>query len=115
MATRTGLLLWVVFVCTVGFAEDYVCVRNYTTEQGSACNLKTQSYAWVTHATEVEKPVCARIYADFYCQGTKEFTVVETVEGQEICVMNYAQPPVANYCESAPQFYDYVLRKGHAD
>ncbi|MCB0417680.1 MAG: hypothetical protein KDD39_08525 [Bdellovibrionales bacterium] len=117
MATRKSLLLWglFAFLGCLAQAEDWVCVRNYTTDQGSACNLKTKSYEWVQHATEQEKPVCARVYPEFYCQGSKEFTRVETVEGEEICVMNYAQPPVANYCESAPQFYDYVLRRVNAD
>lgn len=91
-------------------AEDWVCVRNYTTDQGSACQLQSPAYAWVLHATESEKPVCARLYAEFYCQGTKEFTHIETLEGTRVCVMDYAQPPVSNYCESAPQYYDYVLR-----
>ena len=106
------------FLFLLGFslsalAADPMCVRNYA-KQGaeSVCENQKQFYASVTHLINAESKVCTRIYADFYCEtAPKEYQKVMTTDRREICTLNYNQPPVANFCESVPEFYDYIQRK----
>ncbi len=89
-------------------ATDWVCVRNYVTEKGNACDSSPLGYSWISGSLEEGKKVCTRTQNDMYCQGTKEYRRVVTEEGQTVCVMDYGQDPIINYCESVPELYAYV-------
>lgn len=107
-----------IFIATVAllitysqsFADHPICVRNYMGDDAkNPCEISKESYTYVLPLTEAGKRVCTRIYLDFYCNMTsKEYERVNSVDKTKICVMNYNQPPVANYCQSAPQYYDYI-------
>lgn len=106
------LALSLLVFSTLSHAADPMCVRNYAKQGGgSICTSYKEFYALVHHYENKETDVCTRIYADFYCENApKEYERVVTLENKTICTLNYNQPGVANYCESAPQFYDYILK-----
>ncbi len=94
------------------FADEPLCVRNYAKQGGGAvCKSYPTNYANVQPMENKETEVCTRIYADFYCeQAPKEYAQVTTLDKRTICTLNYNQPPVANFCESAKEFYDYIAK-----
>ncbi len=87
-----------------------VCVRNYGDFAGNPCERFPKDYAIVPFAKSEEraKGACTRIYNEFYCEATKEYVRVRTIEDAKICVLNNDQPNVVNLCKSTPQFYNYV-------
>ncbi len=93
------------------FADEPICVRNYGED---TCKQFPSAYALVKPLNEDldEGGICARVYLEFYCSYVnKEYSEVLTLEGKKICVLNTNQPPVANLCESTPQFYAYIRAK----
>jgi hypothetical protein len=89
-------------------AANPVCVRNY--DKGTnydICAEYPQYYAYLV-GKNTNSNVCTQIQSEFYCDEAKQYVHVPTTTGETICVMNYNQPPVSNYCDSVPQYYDYV-------
>lgn len=107
------ILLLTFFAFAVFAADRGVCVRNYTTKQGaSACRMGFSNYTFVRHATDPDKEVCARVYADGYCEVAEEYQRIRDLDGKVICVLDNAQEPVVNLCESVPDQFDYASREG---
>lgn len=95
-----------------GFAaENRFCVRNYLGDSAeNPCDRFPEFYVYVTPYPGVQKRVCARIYAEFYCDQSKTYGHVQTEDKSKgICTVNYDQPGVANFCEDLPEYYDYAL------
>ncbi|MBY0371325.1 hypothetical protein K2X33_11600 [bacterium] len=112
MGSTLVRLLTLALLSASAFADDPVCIRNYKGLNASACESFPGSYTGVYAKIAALTPACARIYAPFYCEtDPKDYTEITAVDGSQICVMNYNQPPVANLCETLPQFYIYVERQ----
>ena len=114
MATYKLLAVALAVFTNLGWGQDpqkLMCVRNYAKQGGSTvCTSFGMHYTNLRHLTEDATEVCTRIYDDFYCETGSEYEYVTNLKGKRICTLNYNQPPVANFCDSVPQFYDYIRR-----
>jgi hypothetical protein len=92
------------------FAAHPICVRHYAEKDGvNLCERFADIYAFVQPLkANMTKPVCTRIYQDFFCQQSKTYEVIPSLNKGPICILNENQPPVSNFCESVPDFYEYV-------
>lgn len=108
-----GQVLFSLLLGIAGVAQsaDPVCIRNYKSAGASACDNFPNAYTHVYALDSRLTPACARIYSPLYCeQAAKDFAEIAALDGTQVCVMNFNQPPVANLCDTQPQFYIYVDR-----
>lgn len=90
---------------------DRICVRNYIKDPKVTWDpcQHTGTHFYAIPLEETERKICTRAYLSFYCdQAKKEYVTIHTPDGKAFCTLDYNQPGVVNYCESASQFYDYV-------
>ena len=105
-----GLFLSLLVFSLNLFAAHPICVRHYAEKDGvDVCERFPETYAYVAPLkAEIQKPVCARIYMNLYCEQSKTYEYVDSLTQGRICVLNDNQPGVVNLCAKVPQFYEYV-------
>ncbi len=98
------LLLW----ASIIYGSKPICVRNLANQGLDVCSIQPIYYTYFQALEPKEKAVCTRIYVDKYCNSSPEFVTVAALDGRSICVLNFNQPPLINYCESLPRYYSYL-------
>lgn len=111
--SKPFFILFSLALSSFSFATpDKVCVRNYIKDpkiHWDPCQ-HTGTHFYAVPLEEAERKICTRGYVDFFCEqsGGKEYVWIHSPDGKKFCTVDYNQPGVVNYCESASRFYDYV-------
>ena len=92
------------------WAAHPICVRHYAEKDGlDVCEKFPDTYVYLAPLrANMEKPVCARVYMNLFCEQSKTYEYVTSLNKGKVCVLNDNQPPVSRLCETVPQFYEYV-------
>lgn len=115
MRISCAVLSMLLFISSAAMASPpKVCVRNYPADADvSPCKRFPESYTYAIPwkpDLEDDSMVCTRIYGETYCDiSPKEYVRIPTVDGKTICVLNFDQPGVANFCQSVSDFYHWVV------
>lgn len=100
------------FLTILGFATpDRICVRSYIKDPKIAWDpcQHTNVHFYAVPLEATARKVCTRSYDAFYCDtASHEYVWIHSPDGKRFCTLDYNQPGVVNYCESASQLYDYV-------
>lgn len=95
-------------------AGDDVCVRNYLHALPSdpdvdVCERIGTRYVHAQPQDEAQPKLCVITFADTMCDtAPREYRRIKGIDGASLCVVDFNQPGVINYCDSVPQLYDYA-------
>ena len=107
-----GSLLPLAFMTEPALSEGTdVCVRNYRGGDvpGDACEISPAIYVVVQAKDETREPLCTMRYPDAACEHyPREYRRVVEAGGGTVCVVDFNQPGVGNYCQTNPDLYDYA-------
>ena len=98
-------------VSTVANGEETICVRNYLrNDQGvDPCAQGLARYLYLINNSRPDVLICGMSYPPANCSSyPQEFNMALARDGSPVCVVNFHNPPVVDYCETVPQFYDWV-------
>lgn len=107
---RLSAVVGLFVFASAAFANSEICVRNYLSgnPQGDVCAAVGTRYVYAIDTENPEAKICVLTYADSYCKTSpKEYGFVPTAKGN-VCVVNFAQPPVLDYCQSVPELYQLI-------
>lgn len=107
---RVSFLMFGLMVVQAFAIDDMVCARNYMVgDKDSPCHRKATGYEFVLHLDTPEIRVCARASIGKYCaEAPLEYRWVKTEAGGDVCITDFNQPTVANFCQDLPALYSYV-------
>lgn len=111
-----GILCGLLIFSASVWGAHPICVRHYAPKDGvDVCERFSLTYAYLEPLRkDLEVPVCARIYADLFCEQATTYEYVNSLNRGRVCVLNDNQPPVSQLCETVPQFYEYI-KEGSED
>lgn len=109
---RLILSLAFVFAGTANADGDDVCVRNFLGGDPAVdvCGSIGGRYIYVqAKDSTTDGTLCALAYPDLACSADQQgYRFVRTKDGGKVCVVDFNQPGVGNYCETAPDLYSYA-------
>ena len=91
-----------------------VCVRNFLHALPSdpgidICEQFGGRYVHAQPQDETQARLCVITFDDSMCvTAPREYRRILSAEGAPLCVVDFNQPSVVNYCESVPELYDYA-------
>lgn len=109
---RFALVCGVLFSGVAFAAGDDICVRNYLggDPDVDVCERLGGRYVYVQPKEGTgEAALCAITYPEAACsQLPREYRKVRKEDGSSVCVVDFNQPGVGNYCETTPDLYGYA-------
>ena len=103
------LFLILGLVLSLRAISEPICVRNYLAQGGDPCAKYPTIFVYVRDVENEQRIMCTRKQHGAYCGSAKEYNWVVTADGKSACVMNYNQPPIANFCKDLPDLYGYAM------
>ena len=88
-----------------------VCIRNYIepATKYDPCAEDIKGYVYTINADDETEALCALKSADSLCASAAgSYSYVRSKAGLKICVANFDQPGIANFCRQNPGLYKYV-------
>lgn len=94
-------------------AGEHVCVRNFLGGDSApsidVCAEVGTRYVYAMPRGEGEAHLCVLVYPDTACDvDSRGYRRITAESGATLCVVDFNQPGVGNYCEAAPTLYSYA-------